>query len=757
MQTAPARKVKRKGKQMSQTDLIQNGVSRRSFVTAAALGGVAAAGALASSGASNARAIESTASSISLPDTWDYEADVVVLGAGGAGLPAACKAAVDGASVIVIESNWDTGGHSAVSEGNLHSGAGTDIQQKYGIVDSADQYYIDHTYGGLVVSRYNDRDYIRAIADNMVEAYDFIREEGVLVKDEEPTYSGTSAFDPDATGGSNCDTVKRQTLTDATTEGWESYRGKEESGIGITRPLERSARALGVQFLMNYHMDVIYRETSGEGRVMGVQASYTPHTMPGSSEPLGHLMTDGDIETTQQTVTVRANKGVVVCTGGSTGNLTLRTAFDPRLGPEFDGLAGMPFSDQDGSGELASMRIGASLGTMTSYDAHGGGQITMCKRVGCRYGYGSGFAKSSKVWPLVVANGVNLDLDSMVIVNMLGQRCGNSDVLALGKYNDKTHDWYDTALASVVIDPDGDGNAVRYGGPLWAIFDQACADSHDWDMEQGTVDYDNGYCFKADTLEELAQKVVNKYYEDVKMDPNTLVETITNYNSYVDAGEDPEWGTIDHLVNKVETGPFYAAWAMPNLHDTHAGLRVNPAMQVVDILGEPIPGLYAAGECSAGSRAHGHGRVITAGYIAGRSAAAGETGAAAPGAASRGDAITTEMRVYGTTNEPDKKAASSSSADEGTSSLNDGTFTGTSPNGQGGEIQVEITVESGTITGIEVTKEHETENIGEAALPTLVDEALAAQSSEIDAVAGASVTSAAFSEALETAIEKARR
>ena len=725
-------------------------VSRRSFVKGAALGlaGAAAAGAVAGT----ALATEATPAPADI--AWDFEADVVVLGAGGAGLVAALKAMEDGASVILVESNWEVGGHTAVSEGNLHSGAGTDIQKKYGIEDSADQYYLDHTYGGLVVSRYNDRDYVRAIADDMVEAYDFIQAKGVIVQDQAPTYSGTSAFDPEkeGKGGSNCDTVPRQTIPDAASEGWESYRGKQEAGIGLTRPMERSIRENGGQFLMNYHMDEIIREGARSGRVLGVKAHHTPHVMPGETEPLGHLMTQGDIETDAETVYVKANRGVIVCTGGSTGNLTMRMAFDPRLGPEFDGLAGMPFSDQDGSGELAAMAIGASLGTMGSYNAHGGGQICTCKRVGCRYGYGSGYSPESKVWPLVVANGVNMDWDSMVIVNMLGQRVGNADIASKGKYNDATHDWYDSVLASVIIDPDGDGNARRYGGPLWAIFDQATCDAHDWgELEQGTVDYDNGYCFKADTLEELAEKVVNKYYEDIKMDPATLVESITNYNAYVDAGEDPEWGTEKHLVTKIETGPFYAAWATPNMHDTHAGLRVNTVMQVLDTLGEPIEGLYAAGECSAGQRAHGHGRVMTAGYIAGRSAAAQTSGDAAPGAPSRGDAISTEMAVYGTA----PAAGEDEPAQIG--ALADGTFSGISPNGQGGELQVEVVVEGGSIASIEVTKEKETAEIGGKALPTLVEEALAAQGPEVETVAGATVTSDAFREALTTALLKASK
>lgn len=228
-------------------------VSRRSFVKGAALG---MAGSMA--GGVTASAFASSQSGIA----WDYEADVVVIGAGGAGLPAALKALDEGASVIVVEANWDCGGHTAVSEGNMHSGAGTEIQKKYGIEDSTDQYYIDHTYGGLVVSRYNDRDYIRAIADNMVEAYDFVQSKGVIVADSAPTFSGTSRFDPDKEGknGSNCDTVPRQTVPDATVENWETYRGKQEAGIALTRPMERSAREAGARFLMNYHMDELIRE-----------------------------------------------------------------------------------------------------------------------------------------------------------------------------------------------------------------------------------------------------------------------------------------------------------------------------------------------------------------------------------------------------------------------------------------------------------------------------------------------------------------
>jgi len=60
-----------------------------------------------------------------MPTSWDLEADVVIIGAGATGLPAAIKAADEGASVIVVEANYDVGGHAIVSGGNVPLGGGT--------------------------------------------------------------------------------------------------------------------------------------------------------------------------------------------------------------------------------------------------------------------------------------------------------------------------------------------------------------------------------------------------------------------------------------------------------------------------------------------------------------------------------------------------------------------------------------------------------------------------------------------------------
>src|SRR3989304_3643255 len=70
-------------------------------------------------------------------------ADVVVIGAGVSGLAASIRARDSGASVIVVDSNFDIGGHGMLSGGQVVLGGGTSLQKKFNIQDSADQVYLD--------------------------------------------------------------------------------------------------------------------------------------------------------------------------------------------------------------------------------------------------------------------------------------------------------------------------------------------------------------------------------------------------------------------------------------------------------------------------------------------------------------------------------------------------------------------------------------------------------------------------------------
>src|SRR5437867_4265649 len=229
---------------------------------------------------------------------WDRTADVVVVGAGASGLPAAIMARDRGASVIVLDANHDIGGHAMLSGGRVPLGGGTSMQKKYGIVDSVDQVYLDHTNHRNSEFRYCDRDHVRMWADENVATFEFLIENGVKFNDEKPDF---------VNGG----TVPRLCVAQVFSPDLnETINGR--AGCGIVRPLEKSARGKGAEILLKHRMTRIIRENATSGRVLGVTARFE-----------------------NKDVNIRARKGVVIATGGHTGNVAFRRMFDPRLTDEY--------------------------------------------------------------------------------------------------------------------------------------------------------------------------------------------------------------------------------------------------------------------------------------------------------------------------------------------------------------------------------------------------------------------------------------
>src|SRR5215831_8375654 len=106
---------------------------------------------------------------------------------------------------------------------------------------------------------------------------------------------------------------------------------------GMMRSLEVAARKAGVELLLEHRMTSIHRQSPNTGPVLGIVVDHRGKRS-----------------------NIRACKAVIIGTGGSTGNVNFRRMFDPRLTEEYCGLAGMPWSDQDASGELAAMATGAA-------------------------------------------------------------------------------------------------------------------------------------------------------------------------------------------------------------------------------------------------------------------------------------------------------------------------------------------------------------------------------------------------------------
>ncbi|PKL09476.1 MAG: tat (twin-arginine translocation) pathway signal sequence [Spirochaetae bacterium HGW-Spirochaetae-7] len=565
-----------------------------------------------------------------LPRKWDLTADVVIIGAGAVGLPAAIKAADAGASVIVIDTNYDIGGHAITSGGNVPLGGGTSFQKKYGIVDSADTVFKDLTdwsvveVNGMPEYRYNDPAVQRALADNMAPTFEFLLANGVGFEDKAPDNSGGHAIGISAKREHHCVWTKGQSA--------ESPAGA--GGTKLMRGLEDSARKKGVKFLLNYHMDTIFREKLDSGRVVGLQARYTPTILPGSTSPLKSFRSDGNIDLSAKSVTIKAKKAIVIGTGGSTGNVSFRRMFDARLTEEY-ALAADEYSPQDGSGELAAMAIGATLWGTANQTFERNGYLRKRPIIGTRTNY-IGWTPASPLFPKVGASGLNVrNWQDAIIVNQAGKRFYNEmddgypngttegffkegyvhgDWRNAQKITYKPKNYIDAALAM----NEGSVAPEYSAGPQWAIFDAEAVNREKWVIDGKTVHPD--YFFSAPTLAELAAKISACPYQKARMSGEILQATVKEYNSMVDAGADTAFDKPSPKY-KIENGPFYAAWATFAVHDTYAGLRINMKGQVMDMDGQVIQSLYSGGESAGGCSQHGLGRSLTQGFIAGKEAA----------------------------------------------------------------------------------------------------------------------------------------
>ena len=504
---------------------------------------------------------------------FDHVADVVIAGAGAAGLPAAIMARDQGASVIVIDSNHDIGGHAMLSGGRIPLGGGTSLQKKYGIVDSADQVYLDHTNHRNPEFRHADRDLVRVWADENVATFEFLIENGVVFNDEPPSI---------VNGG----TVPRLFVTKRFSDDLnETINGR--AGSGLVRRLEASARAKGVNFLLRHRLTRILRESPSSGRVLGITAKFQ----------------DKDVN-------IQARRGVILATGGHTSNVDFRRMFDPRLTEEYQ-TTGEPWTKQNADGEILAMAIGAQLWATGNQTNPRGVAITKTLHIGCRYGYRNlKWDPQSPMFKLAGASGLTVrDFQNLILVNQVGQRFWNE--------LDEGYDFLSACLGT-----NGNlgknGGKANGGGPVWAIFDSDAVQREAWDPKPPNVD-PNGWFFTAETIAGLAAKIINPY-QSQPISAVAFEATVAKYNSFVESQKDSEFGKPSPKY-KIQTPPFYAAWSTPILHDTLTGLKINRKCQVIDVRGQVIPGLYCAGESAGGFALHGLPRVTVFGRIAGREAA----------------------------------------------------------------------------------------------------------------------------------------
>jgi succinate dehydrogenase/fumarate reductase flavoprotein subunit len=550
------------------------------------------------------------------PMLWDHEADVVVIGSGASGTPAAIVAREAGNSVIVLEAENHTGGHGICSGGNVALGGGTSLQKKYGIEDSADLLYRDLTDWTVIESngfadyRYNDREIIRAFADNSAATFEFLVAHGVVFVDKAPDTLGGESIGNSALREAHA-AAMHWPLVQTGRPADAAVAATMSTGNGLLQPLLAASHKAGVQYLLGHRMVALHRETPHSGRVLGVAATHNGTKL-----------------------NVRARKGVILATGGATSNINWRRMFDPRLTEEYCGVAGTPYSYQDASGEISAMAVGASLWGLANQSGEFGPAITKPGSIGSQYGYVNlRWMPGSPVFDKARATGLHVnDWQNVILVNMAGRRFYDETArqFSSNDYNDvdpyTQGSWRN--VKSVKFNPRNFLNAAlagiddghNGGGPIWAIFDADAVAREKWNPSPPNVDGANGFFFQADTIADLARAIKMKY-QRVAMAPEALEAAVARFNGFVDAGKDDDFDRPKPLY-KIAKAPFYAAWATPVLHDTRSGVRINAKCQVMDMHGETIPGLYSCGETAGGFSEHGLARATCQGRIAGMNAAA---------------------------------------------------------------------------------------------------------------------------------------
>ncbi|MGA2665456.1 MAG: FAD-dependent oxidoreductase [Nitrososphaerales archaeon] len=588
---------------------------------------------------SNERGLPSLAQpTVGLPSQWDKSVDVLIVGASGAGMSAAIEAATAGANTLIIEKMDHYGGLWLGAGGGATIGGNNHVQQKNKITgDSINQWLADEMKGCDFRGNLELYQTYTGLGDAWLSWMESLGAVWAApTQGVEATTTATSLPVTNYTSGSTNITT---TLTPETVP----FRGVSlaassnyptTNGFSWVYLYAQQLATLKVPIQLNTAMTGIYREPGGN--VVGV-AAITP-TGP---------------------INIMANKAVVIATGGCADNLLMCYSFDPRINGDtyHDGMGppGTPDMVQNtGDGHLAAVTVGAGLSDMSyviylpikwgshlywgwptqnprnyssaaGYTASSGGLgITDPSQVICVKGDGTRF--------------VNETTMNLVIPTQLGTDPYAPLPYGGAQNNGESSEWPEHQFARAWLNlPDRPRNC-------WAIADANGAAALNWPV--ATIASPNPMvtpflypdsCATGATLQALAV--------EMGVSPSGLATTVANYNGYVTAGKDPDFGSIPK--HQITTAPFYAVkWTIVR-HTQRNGIRINSKAQVIDVQAsqwmanqetnqnivsinqEPvIPHLYAAGECTGGWGYRRYHNTLGLYSIYGR--LAGQNGAAEP-------------------------------------------------------------------------------------------------------------------------------
>ena len=473
---------------------------------------------------------------------FDEEFDVVVIGYGFAGALAAITAADKGCKVLLAEKAGNPGGISICSGGAMRSAH--DADEAFA--------YLKATNGGRTPD-----DVIRVLADGMTTIEQEIRKLAAV--------SGASITTREKGGNypfPGVDTFYHTNITDV--PGHETQEGTyphimarpSANGWRVFRVLEDNVdkRDIDVRYLLSAKRLI----TNRSKEVIGVRFENSK---------------GGE-------VLIKAKRAVILCTGGFEADEEMKKQFW-----EIEPVLTATSTTNTGDGIRMAQEVGADLWHMWHFHGsygfkHPDPNYPVAIRVKRLPDWMPGRERTAKVkmcW---------------IVIDQDGKRYMNECTPYTQDTSHRHMEHFDSVKQ----------NFPRV--PSYLVFDQIGCDMYQigaptynqpglgfsW-SEDNMKEVEMGILKKADTVEELAKLI--------GAPASTLAESLDRWNGLCRKRKDEDFGRPPGTMTTVKEPPFYVGEVWPVVSNTQGGPIHNAKQQIINVFGEPIPRLYAAGECGS--------------------------------------------------------------------------------------------------------------------------------------------------------------
>lgn len=472
--------------------------------------------------------------------------DIVIVGAGNGGMAAAAFAAKNGLDFRVVEK------YSSVGDTRHWFGAIDSDAAKEAGVEPVDRKKLLSEISRFASGKINQR-VVKTWIEESADMFAFEREvlEGQMGFGAVDFTFGEGSHWPDECNEQN--TVYEFPVCE------HNYR-QAESDAGMQRNQAFQAYIEQLGYAVDFNRGLVKLEREDDGRVTGLIAQ---------DQEDGHY------------VRYEAAKGVLLACGGYPGNPFMMQQLDP-LGTSTTTAPSYTPRDR-GYGIRAAVWAGADMDKESAPMLFDRGLVAP----GVDAGYvDNAKAFGGKEFPATLKQ-YNPGTQPFLKVSRDGLRFMNESQ----PYNDAPYAASNQPghVYAQICDANMYQDILRFH----TVGCSAQSQNEDYLNSQVQTYTDSGLLAKADTIEELADKMG---FEGEAKD--NFLATVERYNQLFDAQDDEDFGKPTIRLSEIRTAPFYGAWLGSSLLTTLQGIKINERAQALDKSARPIEGLYVCGDNS---------------------------------------------------------------------------------------------------------------------------------------------------------------